>query len=646
MCAPSAIRRFLRRLALGLLLVGMASEARAGDVSLAWDPNTEPDLAGYVVLIGTASGVYTQSREVSAATAYATVAGLPGGVTYYFAVRAFNAAGLQSGLSNEVIVTLPGGTSPVPAPVVSGLSPSGGPTTGGTVVTITGSHFATGATVTIGGRPATVTSGSASTLVVITPPGSVGAVSVTVRNPDGLQGVASSGFTYHSDTPNDDEDDETSPFVRYFAEGVQGAFFSTRFALANPHAHGVAGRLTLTDVFGQESEVPLDLPAGSRVTLDRSNLPPLASDAFGSRFETSHPVGIDRTVEWDTAAVYGAHSETGIAEPRTSWYLAEGATHSGFNLFYLLQNSTNQSAEVRVRYLLGGGGVIEKTHVVGPRARTNVWVNKDDPALASAEMSAHIESTNGVPIVVERSMYLDAGGQLFTAGHNSGAVAAPATRWFLAEGATGDYFDTFVLVANPNDSVAHLRVTYLLGEGAPVERTHSVPPNSRYTIWVDKDDERLAHADVSTVVESVNDVPIIVERAMWWPGVPGGAWTEAHNSAGATGTASRWVLADGESSSTAWTFVLVANTHNAATTVRFTLLGVSGEGRSVVAQVPAQQRFSIDVATTFPEALGTRFGLLVESLDAAPLVVERATYRDAVGIRWAAGTNSLGTPLP
>jgi hypothetical protein len=133
---------------------------------------------------------------------------------------------------------------------------------------------------------------------------------------------------------------------------------------------------------------------------------------------------------------------------------------------------------------------------------------------------------------------------------------------------------------------------------------------------------------------------------MWWPGSPGGAWTEAHNSAGATATASRWVMADGQASTGAWTYVLVANTHDAPTTVRFTLLGEDGRGRSVDAQVPAEQRFSIDVAATFPEALHTRFGLLVESLDAAPLVVERATYRDGAGIRWAAGTNSLGTPLP
>jgi hypothetical protein len=636
----------LRRLAtLFLLCLAVVVPARAADVQLAWDANDESDLAGYVVLVGTASRVYTQSVEVGPTATTSTISGLSAGVRYYFAVRAFNTAGLQSGLSNEVTVLIPGGTT-APAPTVTALSPSAGPTSGGTTVTITGSNFVSGATVTFGGVAAQVTGATATSLLVVTPARAAGTVSVVVRNPDGQQGVASKGFAYTSTTPDTSDTPEDTAFVRYFAEGVQGPFFATRFALANPHEHDVAGRLTLTDTFGQETEVPLDVPAGARLTLDATNLPALASDAFGSRFEVSDALGIDRTVEWDAAEVYGAHSEAGIAEPRTSWYLAEGATHSGFNLFYLLQNSTDETAEVRVRYLLGGGGVIEKTHLVGPRARTNVWVNKDDPALASAEMSAHLASVNGVPIVVERSMYLDTGGQLFTAGHNSGAVAEPSTRWFLAEGATGDYFDTFVLVANPNDQAADLRVTYLLGDGAPVERTHTVPANSRYTIWVDQDDPALTHADVSTIVESINHVPVIVERAMWWPGSPGGAWTEAHNSAGATATASRWVMADGQASTGAWTYVLVANTHDAPTTVRFTLLGEDGRGRSVDAQVPAEQRFSIDVAATFPEALHTRFGLLVESLDAAPLVVERATYRDGAGIRWAAGTNSLGTPLP
>ena len=64
-------------------------------------------------------------------------------------------------------------------------------------------------------------------------------------------------------------------------------------------------------------------------------------------------------------------------------------------------------------------------------------------------MSAVITSTNGVPIVVERAMYLSTPQQPFAAGHGSAGVTAPATRWFLAEGATGPFFDMFILIGNP-----------------------------------------------------------------------------------------------------------------------------------------------------------------------------------------------------
>ena len=617
-----------------------AATAAAEDVQLVWDPNTEPDLAGYVVLIGTAPRVYTQSVEVGPAQPFASINGLPGGLTYYFAVRAFNTAGLQSGLSNEVSVFVASTSAPAgPAPVVTKATPSSGPAGGGTLVALSVTGLKPGATVTFGGQEAVVVSSTSSSLVVVAPAHSSGKAPIVVRNSDGGTSNGSVSFTYQAGDP------PAWDFVRYFAEGVQSSFFQTRFALANPHDHAVAVRVTFTDVFGTETVLARTLPAGARMTLDRSNLPPLASDAFGSRFEASHPIGIDRTVTWDAAQGYGSHSETGIVEPRTTWYLAEGATHSGFNLFYLLQNSTQKAAQVRVRYLLATGGVIEKHHVVAPRARTNIWVNLDDPALASAEMSAHIESTNGVPIVVERSMYLDHGGQLFTAGHNSGALPAASTRWFLAEGSTGDYFDTFILVANPNSAPAQLRVTYLRAGDRPVEVPYTVAPNSRLTIWVDQQ-PGLSHADVSAIVESVNDQPVIVERSMWWPGVAGGPWTEAHNSAAVTTTASRWVVADGEDSPATTTYVLVANTGDEDARVRFTLLGPSGKVNKVTLTVKAQQRFSMDVGATFAEARNTRFGVLVEAEDPdAPLVVERATYSDAQGIPWAAGSNSLGTPL-
>jgi fibronectin type 3 domain-containing protein len=70
-------------------------------VTLAWDPNTEPQLAGYKVYFGTSTGVYTTTIDVQNVTTY-TVTGLAPGQTYYFAVTAYDGSGDESGFSNEV----------------------------------------------------------------------------------------------------------------------------------------------------------------------------------------------------------------------------------------------------------------------------------------------------------------------------------------------------------------------------------------------------------------------------------------------------------------------------------------------------------------------------------------------------------------
>jgi hypothetical protein len=55
----------------------------------------------------------------------------------------------------------------------------------------------------------------------------------------------------------------------------------------------------------------------------------------------------------------------------------------------------------------------------------------------------------------------------------------------------------------------------------------------------------------------------------------------------------------------------------------------------------------VPVGSFFLEAAGRRFGAFVESVGDTPaqIVVERAMYWDAVGQRWAAGTNALATRL-
>ena len=315
---------------------------------------------------------------------------------------------------------------------------------------------------------------------------------------------------------------------------------------------------------------------------------------------------------------------------------------------------------MRVRYLRPQGDPLEKTYTLPPRSRTNVWVNLEEfpglgRALAATDVSADLESLNGAPFLVERAMYLSNQGRWFTAGHEAAGVAAPATTWFLAEGATGPYFDLFVLVANPNAEPAEVRLTYLLADGTTHTRSLTAPPASRSTVWVDHESLDggttfpLADAAVSTTVASTNDVPIVVERAMWWPGdVP--TWHEAHASAGSAETALKWAVAGGIAvdEPRTDTYLLIANPGDAPARVRVTLL-FDGTTPHAVREfdVGAHSRFNVDVRAEFPEAAGRRFGAVVESLGDAPvpIVVESAVYNDAAGVRWAAGTNALATEV-
>jgi Fibronectin type III domain/Viral BACON domain len=72
-----------------------------GTATLTWTPNTETDLAGYNVYMGTKSGAYGAPVSVGTATTY-TVGNLVGGATYYFTVTALNSAGAESLHSSEV----------------------------------------------------------------------------------------------------------------------------------------------------------------------------------------------------------------------------------------------------------------------------------------------------------------------------------------------------------------------------------------------------------------------------------------------------------------------------------------------------------------------------------------------------------------
>jgi hypothetical protein len=89
----------------------------------------------------------------------------------------------------------------VDRPIITTVTPAKGPDSGGTPVTIAGSNFKAGASVTFGGAVASnVTVASANQITCTTPAHFPVTVDVGVSNPDGQSGLFLRGFTFESNT--------------------------------------------------------------------------------------------------------------------------------------------------------------------------------------------------------------------------------------------------------------------------------------------------------------------------------------------------------------------------------------------------------------------------------------------------------------
>lgn len=95
----------IRRLMFVTLLVLLSAWTRAESVKLRWNPNPEPDIAGYRINYSTADGS-NQSVNTGNVTRY-TITGLEGGATYRMTLQAVNTSGLESDPTEPITVTTP-----------------------------------------------------------------------------------------------------------------------------------------------------------------------------------------------------------------------------------------------------------------------------------------------------------------------------------------------------------------------------------------------------------------------------------------------------------------------------------------------------------------------------------------------------------
>ena len=104
-----------------------------------------------------------------------------------FAITSTDGTPYNSGITIIQLAKVPLG--------IGTLNPSNGAAAGGTTVTIRGSGFVSGATVTIGGKSAATTFSDANTLTIITPSLPTGAQQLQITNPDGEVASLAAAFT-------------------------------------------------------------------------------------------------------------------------------------------------------------------------------------------------------------------------------------------------------------------------------------------------------------------------------------------------------------------------------------------------------------------------------------------------------------------
>jgi hypothetical protein len=432
--------------------------------------------------------------------------------------------------------------------------------------------------------------------------------------------------------------------VYYLSEGATGSFFNEDILIANPGSDPAPVSLTFLTPTGSPIVQTRTLPGQSRTTIHVDDIPGLEGAEVSTVVKSTIgiPLAVERSMFWDDR-YYAGHTGSAVAGPSLDWLFAEGS-QGFFSTYILLANANASPSDVTLTFLREADTPVVKTVTVPASARLTVDCSTI-PEIVNRSFGITVRAT--LPVTAERSMYFGTTPtRLWSGGHESSGVTAPSKSWFLAEGATGGFFDTFVLLSNPKSVDAHVTVTFLLDTGETVTELKTVGANQRLTINIEAEpDPRLANAAVSTVVTS--DVPIIAERSMYWIGDVS-PWAEGSNSFGVTEAGTDWGLAEGRVGEqyNFHTYILLANPQSTAAQVTVTFLRENGTPLVKAYSVPPTSRFNIDVNAVSPDLQNQNVGAEVHVENGVPIVVERSMYWDSGGVLFKGGTNATAVRLP
>jgi hypothetical protein len=205
-------------------------------------------------------------------------------------------------------------------------------------------------------------------------------------------------------------------------------------------------------------------------------------------------------------------------------------------------------------------------------------------------------------------MYFDHG----QGGHDTLATAEPGKTWYFAAGASRAGFDTWLLLENPGNTPATVRVAFMTDVGTVVNQPMFVLPHARNSLYTDP---LVPNAVYGMRIES--DQPIVAERSVYFDTGRAG-----FDASAVAAPAVEWFLPEG---STAGSFEEQLSVLNPQPQV----VNVQVEYRPQEGDAPPPQRFSVGPTSRMtldvnPQVQDTNVALRV--IADKPIVVERTTY--------------------
>ncbi|GAA5528405.1 hypothetical protein [Herpetosiphon gulosus] len=292
----------------------------------------------------------------------------------------------------------------------------------------------------------------------------------------------------------------------YFAEGDGSNDRSTLLWLYNPQPSEVVANLLMMPTDGITTTRQVLLPPFTRTQVDLSSNYP---KAFGLRIAATAPIAAERTILVGPTKGGGFLTHGAVA-PSNTWYFAEGATLDPFVTTLALLNPNPVSAAITTTFMTEEGSTFTRRYQVPALARLDVDLREIVPS----PQGVGTMLTASQPIVAERTSYFNGG----NSATNSLGAAEPDYVWHFAEGRTADPATEFLLVLNPNQRPAQVKVTLGKDDGTTQVVEYTIPRTGRISILLDAIDPNLQSHTIS--VEA--NLPVVAERTILIDNTSGG----------------------------------------------------------------------------------------------------------------------------